>query len=432
MSTLPMTDRAHPTTCSASAPADSAPVSMWAWTLPTISDKSSTHLVDAFFGVLLTFRALPGIPASLPVSDLAGIVFILILLFRAPRYRLGRAELLIPGAIAMGVYLIAVSSINDVLWTRRLGHIAILLILAVLIGSGRAHLPSMLRAAAFGILVNTGLFYAGAAPDTYGGYLTGYLEDKNHAALTIAIIGVTLCAFVRRRYIIPTLATTGILIWLTGSRTTLGALAAAGLWILFRPRMRSLIPRVILGGFIAFALNILVDDYSQEGAFTDRTGSDALRERIDDAVQIKLNSTPPYGGGLGTATVEIDEKTWFFHNAYDGLRQEGGWLLLIVFVSIFVWYGLRPKRQHITNFTQLAVEAAVIVELVCAWKLGEVFFSTQTVLLLAAILEVYLKDQDPERAQISTASESTMSRYHRSLARSNSLKERALNTRRQP
>ncbi|MCI7455830.1 hypothetical protein [Actinomyces urogenitalis] len=387
----------------------------WAWTLPTVSVKSSTHLVDAFFGLLLTFRVLPGIPSSLPVSDLAGLVFILIMLFRTPRYRLGRAELLIPGCIVMAVYLVAVSIMNDVAWTRRIGHIAILLTLAILIGSGRAHLPSLLRASALGILVNASLFYAGAAPDEYGGFLTGYLEDKNHAALTIAVTGVTLGGFVRRRYIIPVLATTGGLIWLTGSRTTLGALAAAALWLLFRPRMRTLLPRAILGGFIAFGLNLLVNDYSQEGAFADRTGTDALRQRIDDAVQIKLGSTPPYGGGLGTATVEMDGNTWFFHNAYDGLRQEGGWLLLIVFVSVFVWYGLRPNRHDISSFTQLAVESAVIVELVCAWKLGEVFFSTQTVLLLAAILQVYLKDQDPEYLLITTQAETVTRRYRQAL-----------------
>nr|WP_300339552.1 hypothetical protein [Actinomyces sp.] len=419
MSISPATNLVRSSGYPADAIADSQPPGAWAWTLPTISSKSSTHLVDALFGLLLTFRILPGIPAPLPVSDLAGIIFILILLFRSPRYRLGRAELLIPGGLVMATYLIAVSIINDVPWTRRIGHIAILLALALLIGSGRAHLPSLLRASALGILVNAGLFYTGVAPDEYGGFLTGYLEDKNHAALTIAMIGVTLCGFVRRRYIIPILATTGGLIWLTGSRTTLGALAAAALWILLRPRMRTVLPRAILGGIIVFGLNILVNNYSQEGAFADRTGTDALRQRIDDAVQVKLESTPPYGGGLGTATVEIDEKTWFFHNAYDGLRQEGGWLLLVVFLVVFVWYGLRPNRQEITNFTQLAVEAAVIVELVCAWKLGEVFFSTQTVLLLAAMLQVYLKDHDPEDLLITTQEETVTRRYRQALATHN-------------
>lgn len=412
MSILPVTNRTRSCSDPAGALTTTRPPRFWAWTLPTVSSKSSTHLVDAFFGLLLTFRVLPGIPSSLPVSDLAGVVFILIMLFRTPRYRLGRAELLIPGCIVMAVYLVAVSIMNDVAWTRRIGHIAILLTLAILIGSGRAHLPSLLRASALGILINTGLFYAGAAPDEYGGFLTGYLEDKNHAALTIAVTGVTLCGFVRRRYIIPVLATTGGLIWLTGSRTTLGALAAAALWLLFRPRMRTLLPRAILGGFIAFGLNLLVNDYSQEGAFADRAGTDALRQRIDDAVQIKLSSTPPYGGGLGTATVEMDGNTWFFHNAYDGLRQEGGWLLLVVFVGVFVWYGLRPHRPTLTTFTQLAVEAAVIVELVCAWKLGEVFFSTQTVFLLSAILHVYLDDQEPDQQVIATQEEEVIRRYH--------------------
>ncbi|MDU0349524.1 hypothetical protein, partial [Actinomyces sp. MRS3W] len=115
--------------------------------------------------------------------------------------------------------------------------------------------------------------------------------------------------------------------------------------------------------------------------------------------------------GLGTATVNLEDSEWFFHNAYAGLRQEGGWLFLFVFLGVFVWFGLRPQRRELKDLSELILEAAVIVELVCAWKLGEVFLSTQTYPLLAAVLLTYLRNQ-PDTLVL-TAEEEALRRYRR-------------------
>ncbi|MDU0347534.1 hypothetical protein, partial [Actinomyces sp. MRS3W] len=278
------------------APAPAAPPQRrWAWTLPTHTPQESTHIVDAAFGLVTMFRTLPGVPSTIPVSDVVGILFIGIMLLRRPRYRLGRASLLIPGYFLLLAYLVAVSLIGEVDWIRRSVHITIMMMLALLVGTGRAHLPSLLRGAITGLVINAALFYAGLAPDTYGGNLTGYLEDKNHAALVIGVIGITTCAYVRRRYVAPLLVLTVGGVWLTGSRTTLAALTMAGVWMLLRPVLPSLMQRLALGGGIVLALNVLVDDYSRVGVFSDRTGTDLLRQRIDEATTLKLESTPFYG-----------------------------------------------------------------------------------------------------------------------------------------
>ena len=88
----------------------------------------------------------------------------------------------------------------------------------------------------------------------------------------------------------------------------------------------------------------------------------------------------------------MDGATWFFHSSYDGLRQEGGWVLLVLVTAVTVWLGLRPMKREVTGFDQLAVEAATIVQLVCAWKLGEVFLSTSSFILLGYALQLYLRD----------------------------------------
>ena len=383
----------------------------WAWRLPTDAVLSSTHMLDALLGGLMMFRYLPLVPSPVPVSDLVGMLFILIMFFRHPRYRLGSAQVLVVGGMILLGYLVGVSFLNEVSWLRRSVHITVLAMTAMMVGTGRASLTSILRGACIGLVLNAALFYAGAAPDSYGGLLTGYLEDKNRAGMVIGTVGVLACGFARRRFIplIIVLTTAGV--WLTGSRTTLGGLAAAMVWLLLRPMMTGLIPRLALGGVLAGLLNLLVDEYSQEGTFADRAGSDLLRASIDEAVSEKLQHTPLYGGGLGTATVDIDGHTWFFHNAYDGLRQEGGWVFLVAVVAVVVWLGLRPGRTRVTNLTDLFVEAATVVLLVCAWKLGEVFLSITTYALLAAALRRYLASDD--RTRILRDEEAVLSQYNR-------------------
>lgn len=368
-------------------------------------------MVDALFGALTMFRTLPGFPGGVPANDVFGIVFIGILLTRRPKQRLGSTTVLPGLAVLLALYLVLVSLQNDVSWLRRLVHISVIAVLAFLIGEGRAEIPSLLRGAGVALLVNAALFYAGIAPDTYGGVLTGYLADKNLAAMVIGVVGVSICGFVRRPYVLPCLALTAGGVWLTGSRTTLAGLLIGTLWVLLRPKMTFLSFRLAFGAGAIALVSVLEERFARVGSFAAREGSDMLRERIDEAVALKLSHTPWYGGGLGTATVELQNSTWFFHNAYNGLRQEGGWIFLIAIVSVVVWVGLRPSRRYIDNLAQLFNEAATVVLLVCAWRLGEVFLATTTYIVLG--IGLYLGARDQEGTEILDEGERVLARYGR-------------------
>lgn len=388
-------------------------VGPWPWMLPGYETATSTRILDASFGLLTMFRMLPGISSQYPIGDIAGAVFIAILVTRRPQRTLGRLGILIPAGVLLLSYLILVSVANDVSWVRRTFHILVMVVLAVLVGQGRAHLPSVLRGAAFGFMLNALLFYVGLAPDTYGGFLTGYLEDKNRAAMVMGVVCLVIAGFIRKRYVFPWMLATAGAIWLTGSRTTLAGLAIAYAWVLLRPKMTLLPIRLGFGALAVLFLNYVETNLARMGVFEDRAGTDALRERINDAVALKLTHTPWYGGGLGTATVEVQNNTWFFHNAYDGLRQEGGWLFLVCVVALLVWLGLRPLKEEVTDLAQLFVEAATIVELVCAWKLGEVFLANTTYVLLGASILLYLRD-DPTTAVL-TDREQVLATYRSTL-----------------
>lgn len=381
----------------------------WPWMLPSIVGRESTRILDALFGALTMFRTLPGFPGGVPANDVFGIIFIGVLMTRRPTRTLGKAELLPGLCLLLGVYLVLVSMANDVPWLRRLVHLTVIASLAFLVGQGRASIPSLLRGACTALVLNAVLFYAGLAPDSYGGVLTGYLADKNLAALVIGLIGTITAGFVRRSYVLPIMALTSGGVWLTGSRTTLAALLVAWLWVLLRPKMTFLSFRLAFGAAAIGLVTTLENSFSQVGVFANRAGSDLLRERINEAVASKLSTTPWYGGGLGTATVEVQDSTWFFHNSYNGLQQEGGWPFLIVIVAVVVWLGLRPARRQIDDLGELFVEAGTIVLLICAWKLGEVFLATTTYVLLGSALYLYLKD-DASTA-ISTNSERILARY---------------------
>lgn len=393
----------------------------WPWMLPAFRDRVSTRLLDATFGCLTMFRMLPGISAQYPISDLAGMVFIAILVTRRPRRNLGRLGILIPLALLLLAYLILVSMANDVSWVRRSFHLAVMVVLALLVGQGRADLPSLLRGAAFGFIVNAVLFYAGLAPDSYGGFLTGYLEDKNRAAMVMGVVGLIICGFVRRRYVLPCLIAVAGALWLTGSRTTMAGFAVALVWILLRPKMTLLSLRLGFAGFGIAFLNYVETHLAHSGVFADRTGTDALRQRIDDAVALKLTHTSWLGGGLGTATVDLDGAQWFFHNSYDGLRQEGGWVFFVAVVALYVWLGLRPSKRYVTDLAQLFVEAATIVELVAAWKLGEVFLANTSYVLLGAAILLYVRD-DPSTA-IDQKDERLVKEYARRLEQHDELRK---------
>lgn len=348
------------------------------------SSRSRGWLIDAVLFGLFVYDgfSLPGLPVAIPVSELAALGLVMISLLRRPSYRLPATQWLLPIFGLLLIFLVISSIANDVDWFRRAFRIASLVALLWVITSGRVNLKSGLSGAAVALVVNAILFYAGVAPDNYGGVLTGFLGDKNVAGLYYTILPLLFAASSSSRGLRLLIMTGGLLAaFLTESRTSLGAYAAAIAWVLVSSKLPRL-GRAVLGGMLIVGLQYIEANLARTWIFTDREGSDALRERIGHAAVEKTESAAWHGLGLGQANVDLDGRLWFFHDSYLGLQAEGGLLFLTVIVGAYLLNGLRPLSRRVRNPEAVYVEAATIALLVCAWKLGEVFLSIPGFVLL--------------------------------------------------
>ena len=353
-------------------------------------DTSSSRILDVLLGALLVVDGISvGAGAfRLPIAEAAGVALVLLAGFRRPRRSLANFGVL--GVLAFGMLtFLAVSStvngIDDEDWVRRIFRIAVLVCLAGSFASGRLDLRGALHGMITALVINIPLFYAGLAPDTYGGVLTGILGDKNVAGLYYAVIPVLLIATTtsrRHQVLLFAFAFGGTA--LTGSRTSLAGLACALIWMIVSPRL-GLTVRWILAIGLGLGVYWLSESLPRLGGyFDDRLGSDLLRERIQTASWEKAAEAPWYGRGLGEAHVHLDEASWFLHNSFWGLLAEGGWPFLVIVLSAYVVLGMRPFRHAVRTPSRVAVEASTLIFLVCASQLGEVFITVTGALVLGA------------------------------------------------
>ena len=260
------------------------------------------------------------------------------------------------------------------------------------IAQKRIDIRSLIFGVAAGLIFNLIGFYAGIAPDNYGGTLTGWLNDKNQSGLYYAIFGFLFVAMVRKtsHRIVALVVTSGML-WLTGSRTSLAAYAFAVLWLYFSHRM-NLFGKAVLALLFYQAVNYLEDNFARAGAFADRLGSDLLRERIDETMYRMIDVVPWYGGGLGTAQVPLQNRYFYFHNSYMTLVQEAGWLYMIVIVGLmisaaFIWK--QPRAQRI-----VIAEAAMVIIIITSQRLGEVILTVPWAIVVGLALLYLNPDKD--------------------------------------
>ena len=194
-------------------------------------------------------------------------------------------------------------------------------------------------------------------------------SDPNVAGFTMIVLGSLAVAGARtgfRRWIgLVGLATA---VTLTLSRTSIIAAILGIIWLVLRRLLPGRWALPVMG-----ALSVVVVEYAadfkQWGPFSDREGSDVLRELILIQERIVLDSSPWIGRGPGTAYVNIDGD--FFHNSYFALRAEAGWIGLAIFVAL----GLLLLWKLVALPTELRhpwYEASLIMTGVCAMNLGEV------------------------------------------------------------
>jgi hypothetical protein len=352
------------------------------WNLP---DKTVTRADEVDRDIRITdFVLMATLPlrvlevAGLPINELTMGLLVILAAMRPAR---GGARL--PGAVVilLGSLLVLLTYsglANDVDWTRRVGHVAIMAGLVWALGTGRISLRSAAAGLAAGLVAVVALGLAGLGGGTYVGRLTGYLGDPNAGAFFIAVLGILAVFFSDPRWKVRLVIAVPIVagLILTYSRTGLLAGAFAAVWVLLGRRLG-----VAGGGLFAFALVWLVgnipDSIVTFGPFSNRSGSDALRERIIAQERVQIADAPWYGHGPGTAKVRIQDLDFFFHNSYLATRQEGGWGALALVLGLMAYAFLTLSRQSRRGDMYAAgAQAAIIGVGVMGITLGEVLLDT--------------------------------------------------------
>lgn len=357
-----------------------------------------------FFGMIFE-GSLFGLP--IPFNQVVVVGVILLAVTRRPRVELGRLQMLVPMLVIGLFYLAMLSMFTEATefafdWERRLLRLALTAVFLLVLASGRIDLRSGLAGLATGMILNAIAFYLGLAPDNYGGVLSGFFMDKNVAGMAYAIVGVLVLAVVDRRWVkVALVLVFAAMVWLTGSRTSIAAMVAGVGWILIAPRL-PVIGRWIFGLLIYLGVDLVSEDYSQIGVFSNRVGSDLLRSRIDAASEVKVDGAGFFGMGLGEAYVSFPDdpgSQWLFHNSYWSALVEGGWPWLLLVLGITVVFALRPFETRLTK-PELTVQATAVTVLICAWRLGEVFFTLQWALVVGAAIWFWANARQERDRQI--------------------------------
>lgn len=361
-----------------------------------IGSVSRLTMLDFWAGFGLIFIGIPTPFVTMPVGTVVVMLFVLYKLTKPATLETRYNSLffsIILFAVGWALFeSLAFNGISVDEAIRRAIRMAVVLLLALQIAQKRIDIRSLIFGVVAGLIFNLIGFYAGVAPDNYGGTLTGWLNDKNQAGLYYAIFGFLFVAMVRKtsHRIVALVVTSGML-WLTGSRTSLAAYAFAVLWLYFSHRL-NLFGKAVLALLFYLAVNYLEDNFARAGAFADRLGSDLLRERIDETMYRMIDVVPWYGGGLGTAQVWLQNRYFYFHNSYMTLVQEAGWLYMIVIVALmisaaFIWK--QPRAQRI-----VIAEAAMVIIIITSQRLGEVILTVPWAIVVGLALLYLNPDKD--------------------------------------
>ncbi|MGD8215840.1 zinc ABC transporter permease [Aestuariimicrobium sp. Y1814] len=339
--------------------------------------------LDFVLGFALLWDRYP-LPVVAQPTGIA-VVGLLILLgaLRRPTHQLRHRGLMVALFAVMMVAVIVVTQLNALDWVQRSTKMVLLFVFALTIAVGRVHLRSLLAGLTVGLLANVGLFYAGLTSNAYPPYLTGFLGDKNVAGLMYAVVLVAGLALYRRwQSQLVHVVVLAVPLVLTGSRTSMAAAVAGLVWVLLRNRL-PLLWRFALVGTLIWLLGVVERQFARMGLFADRGETDWFREQIRIATELKVANAPWYGEGLTTAWVLLGgTRFMWFHDSYAAMRIEGGWIMIAIMGVLILVLGLGLLQPGRVGQPLLFAEGAIVVVLVCAWQLGEVFFTTPAFLVL--------------------------------------------------
>jgi len=369
-----------------------APTALTAWDLPTASAtetarrERSTVIPVFLLAVLLPLDRLSA--GGFPLSELAAGGICAWALTRRTTVPVRSSAWLVP-VIALLPLVLAVSGlVNDVTAVRRMLHVLLWCGFVYLIAVGKVHLLSLARGLGVGLLVGLLSWFAGVDAG-YGDRLTGWMADPNAAGMFFVGFGAIAVAFHRSWWArLGLVAVIVVGTVLTQSRTSLFALGMIGAVVL-ATRLLPRTPALAGSAVLAWVVQGRSEEFRTEGQFADREGSDLLRARIYEIEREDIALSPWIGNGPGTARVDLDGDTFFYHSSYLAIRAEGGWLVYAVMIA-FVALAVVLLRRAPKGRTRSWVEAALAAVLVCALNLGEVLLAFPMAVALGAAFHLAL------------------------------------------
>ena len=349
-------------------------------------------LVEVFLGAVFIARSpIPG--TNFNYGDFAAFLLVMLGIFRTPNLM---AKVNRGYAITFSLlmtFLIVESFYNGEDFLKRTLRLCILAALAGFIASRRLDVVQLFKGFGIALALNIPLYYLHIAPDYYVGCLTGFILDKNVAGMFYAAMSFGLMAIMpKTSYRVMALIVGGVAVYLTLSRTSLAAFAFGLVWLIIAKRA-GIVSRIVFAALAGVAYIYLQDTFQHIGVFADRLGSDALRARIDQAMAFKVAHTPWYGNGLSTATVLLGNHRFFYHNSYLALITEGGWIFFLVVLGGFAIVTLRFFSAPPFTPSEIYLQAAGVVIMLCATRLGEVFMTIPTFILMGASMQFMALDQ---------------------------------------
>lgn len=338
--------------------------------------------IDLLLGMLLIFNSYT-LAGNLPVGIPLAAAIIGVGCCRHAQVKVNSGALMVCAALVVFGYLVLVSVQQGQPWEQRTARFVLILGVAVVLAQRRIDPRSLILGGCIGASLNALAFYAGLTSNNYPPYLTGFYGDKNVAGLFYAVWGVLGVAVLSRRWAVGWLTISLVLVFLTGSRTSISAFLLGLAWLGLRNRV-GLPLRVVLIGAGTWVLFLAEESFSRIGIFADRADTDSFRTQIDQATQVKVDAAPWTGSGLNQGFVMLGQvrRVWM-HNSYAQAFIEGGLIFLAATIVAFAILALGPlSRARTVSRERLAAEAAVVVVLVCSWKIGESFMTTAAFVVL--------------------------------------------------
>jgi O-antigen ligase len=270
---------------------------------------------------------------------------------------------------------------------KRLLHVGVWSL--VIIGLVRGLLPRKvaMRGLQVGMVISVLSGYVLLPKSAYEGRFTGFFGDPNVAGLLLVVLGaVALSGMERRRNQVLFAALIVPAMVLAYSRTALMAAVLVFAWFWVGRKLKP-IPAVAVIAVVAMSIAFLPTSLQQFGPFSDRTGSDQLRDRVSTQEFDLVSQKPILGHGAGTATVLVNSGTtkFYFHNSYLAAMQEGGAIALGLVMMLLIGTFLALMSLQTTD-RQPLLEASIIGTWVMAINLGEVLLELSTAIALGFAL----------------------------------------------